>query len=76
MRAWPRTGRMQRRAFVRFFACAEDFSHEPPETELPKEEREGKEPLMVVGAMAGGWGNRTLDVSPGSKPGSSSRLQT
>ncbi len=44
----------QRRAFVRFFACAEDFSHEPPETELPREVREGKEPLLVVGAMAGG----------------------
>ncbi len=46
------TGR--RRAFVRFFACEEDFSHDPPETALPARVAAGAEPFMVVGAMAGG----------------------
>ncbi|MEV4671704.1 MULTISPECIES: MoaD/ThiS family protein [Actinomadura] len=46
------TGR--RRAFVRFFACEEDFSHDPPETVLPARVAAGAEPFMVVGAMAGG----------------------
>ncbi|MFN2475568.1 MAG: MoaD/ThiS family protein [Chthoniobacterales bacterium] len=44
----------QRRAFVRFFACEEDLSHEPPETPLPPAVRAGAEPFFVVGAMAGG----------------------
>jgi hypothetical protein len=44
----------QRRPFVRFFACEEDFSHEPPETVLPARVVSGDEPLLVVGAMAGG----------------------
>jgi molybdopterin synthase sulfur carrier subunit len=44
----------QRRAFVRFFACEEDFSHEPPETPLPKAVAIGAEPFLVVGALAGG----------------------
>jgi molybdopterin converting factor small subunit len=44
----------QRRAFVRFFLCAEDWSHEPPETPLPEEVASGKEPFLVVGAIAGG----------------------
>ena len=44
----------KRRAFVRFFACGEDLSLEPAEAELPKAVAEGREPLMVVGAMAGG----------------------
>ncbi|MEX1004505.1 MAG: MoaD/ThiS family protein [Acidimicrobiia bacterium] len=43
-----------RRPFVRFFACQEDFSHEDPDTELPAEVAAGKEPLMVIGAMSGG----------------------
>ena len=47
-----RTG--NRRAFVRYFACQEDWSHEPLETFLPTEVLSGKEPLMIVGAMAGG----------------------
>jgi hypothetical protein len=47
-----RTGR--RRSFVRFYACAEDFSHEPAETPLPGPVVAGAEPFMVVGAMAGG----------------------
>jgi hypothetical protein len=44
----------KRRPFLRFFACAEDFSLEPMETELPQAVAEGKEPLLVVGAIAGG----------------------
>lgn len=44
----------QRRAFVRFFACCEDLSHQPPETPLPTAVAEGREPFLIVGAMAGG----------------------
>ncbi|MCW2857398.1 MAG: hypothetical protein JWR52_3013 [Marmoricola sp.] len=44
----------QRRAFVRFFACAEDLSHEGPDTPLPEQVASGHEPFLVVGAMAGG----------------------
>ena len=44
----------QRRPFVRFFACEEDLSHESPDTPLPEAVVTGKEPFMVVGAMAGG----------------------
>lgn len=43
-----------RRAFVRFFACQEDLSHTPPDTPLPEDVVLGKEPFLVVGAMAGG----------------------
>ena len=44
----------QRRAFVRFFACEEDWSHEPHDKELPEAVGSGKEPLLVIGAIAGG----------------------
>jgi molybdopterin synthase sulfur carrier subunit len=44
----------QRRAFVRFFACAEDLSHESPDAPLPAAVASGEEPLLIVGAMAGG----------------------
>lgn len=44
----------QRRAFVRFFACEEDLSHDLPDDPLPEAVARGAEPLMVVGAMAGG----------------------
>lgn len=44
----------RRRAFIRFFACEEDLSHLPPETPLPEAVVQGEEPLMVIGAMAGG----------------------
>jgi hypothetical protein len=44
----------QRRPFLRFFACEEDLSHEAPETRLPEAVAAGTEPLLVVGAMAGG----------------------
>jgi sulfur-carrier protein len=46
----------KRRAFLRFFACAEDFSLEPMEAALPAAVAEGREPLLVVGAIAGGSG--------------------
>lgn len=44
----------QRRAFLRFFACEEDLSHEPPDTPLPEAVTSGKEPFLVIGAIAGG----------------------
>ena len=44
----------QRRPFIRFFACKEDFSHEPADCELPAAVLEGAEPFLIVGAMAGG----------------------
>ena len=44
----------QRRAFVRFFACEEDWSHEPPDAPLPDAVAMGAEPLLIVGALAGG----------------------
>ncbi|MPY97029.1 MAG: hypothetical protein GEU97_03395 [Actinophytocola sp.] len=44
----------KRRAFVRYFACEQDLSHDPADTPLPKEVIAGDEPLLIVGAMAGG----------------------
>ena len=44
----------ERRPFIRFFACKEDLSLDPPETPLPRAVLDGEEPLMIVGAMAGG----------------------
>jgi len=44
----------QRRAFLRFFACEEDLSHEPPEAPLPEAVASGKEPFVILGAIAGG----------------------
>ena len=44
----------QRRPFVRFFACEQDLSHEPPDAALPDAVASGAEPLFVVGAIAGG----------------------
>jgi hypothetical protein len=44
----------RRRPFVRFFACEQDLSHEPPDSLLPEAVANGAEPLLVVGAMAGG----------------------
>jgi hypothetical protein len=44
----------KRRPFVRFFACGEDLSHEPPDALLPDAVATGTEPFMVVGAIAGG----------------------
>jgi sulfur-carrier protein len=44
----------RRRPFIRFFACEQDISHEPPDTPLPEAVTTGAEPLLIVGAMAGG----------------------
>ncbi|MFN8601254.1 MAG: MoaD/ThiS family protein [Candidatus Binatia bacterium] len=44
----------KRRPFVRFFACEQDLSHDPPDTPLPDAVARGDEPFLVVGAMAGG----------------------
>lgn len=45
---------LQRRSLVRFFACQEDLSHDPPDAVLPEAVAAGTEPLLIVGAMAGG----------------------
>ena len=47
-------GTLQRRPFLRFFACQEDLSHEPPDTPLPDAVANGKEPFFIIGAIAGG----------------------
>jgi hypothetical protein len=47
-------GTGQRRAYMRFFACEEDWSHAGMEAELPEAVAEGKEPLLILGAIAGG----------------------
>jgi hypothetical protein len=44
----------KRRAFVRFFACEQDLSHESPDAPLPHEVAKGEKPFMIVGAIAGG----------------------
>ena len=44
----------RRRPFIRFYACEQDLSHEPPEAPLPDAVTSGAEPFLVVGAMAGG----------------------
>ncbi|HEY1984333.1 MAG TPA: MoaD/ThiS family protein [Terracidiphilus sp.] len=45
---------LQRRPFLRFFACEEDLSHDSPDTALPDAVAAGKEPLLIIGAIAGG----------------------
>ena len=45
---------LARRPFVRFFACEEDLSHEPPDAPLPEAVATGREPFFIVGALAGG----------------------
>jgi hypothetical protein len=44
----------ERRPFLRFFVCAEDWSHEAPDAPLPKEVTSGAEPFLIIGAIAGG----------------------
>jgi molybdopterin converting factor small subunit len=44
----------ERRPFLRFFACAEDLSHEPPDAPLPEVVASGAEPFLIIGAIAGG----------------------
>jgi len=45
---------LQRRPFIRYFACQEDLSNDPPDTPLPEAVVSGAEPFLVIGAMAGG----------------------
>jgi sulfur-carrier protein len=45
---------LQRRPFVRFFACKEDLSHHPPDAALPEIVAAGREPFLIIGAIAGG----------------------
>ncbi|HEY1575566.1 MAG TPA: MoaD/ThiS family protein [Terracidiphilus sp.] len=45
---------LKRRAFLRFFACEEDLSHQSPDVQLPEAIASGKEPLLIIGAIAGG----------------------
>jgi sulfur-carrier protein len=47
-------GTQQRRPFLRFFACEEDLSHESPDAPLPEAVVSGKEPFLIIGAIAGG----------------------
>ena len=47
-------GTLKRRPFLRFFACEDDLSHDPPDSPLPDAVVKGKEPFLIVGAMAGG----------------------
>jgi sulfur-carrier protein len=47
-------GTSKRRAFLRFFACQEDLSHEAPDAPLPEAVVSGKEPFLIIGAVAGG----------------------
>ena len=47
-------GTLKRRAFLRFFACEQDLSHEPPDAPLPDAVARGAEPFLVIGALAGG----------------------
>jgi sulfur-carrier protein len=44
----------ERRPFLRFFACGEDLSHEPPDAPLPEAVAQGREPYLIVGSVAGG----------------------
>jgi len=47
-------GSLKRRAFIRFFACSQDLSHQPPDAPLPEQVARGQEPFVVIGAVAGG----------------------
>jgi len=47
-------GTLERRPFLRFFACEQDWSHESPDAELPEAVAAGREPLLILGAIAGG----------------------
>jgi len=47
-------GTLKRRPFLRFFACQQDLSHEPPDTPLPEAVASGTEPYLIIGAIAGG----------------------
>jgi hypothetical protein len=47
-------GTLKRRAFLRFFACEQDLSHQPPDEALPQSVASGAEPFLIIGALAGG----------------------
>jgi molybdopterin synthase sulfur carrier subunit len=47
-------GTLKRRAFLRFFACEQDLSHQPPDEALPPSVASGAEPFLIIGALAGG----------------------
>ena len=47
-------GTLKRRAFLRFFACEQDLSHQPPDEALPPSAASGAEPFLIIGALAGG----------------------
>jgi sulfur-carrier protein len=47
-------GTLKRRAFLRYFACEQDLSHEPPDSPLPDPVARGTEPFLIIGALAGG----------------------
>ena len=47
-------GTLKRRAFLRYFACEQDLSHEPPDSPLPEPVVRGAEPFLIIGALAGG----------------------
>jgi hypothetical protein len=47
-------GTLKRRAFLRFFACEQDLSHQPPDEALPPQVASGAEPFLIIGALAGG----------------------
>ncbi|HET6959139.1 MAG TPA: MoaD/ThiS family protein [Vicinamibacterales bacterium] len=47
-------GTLKRRAFLRFFACEQDLSHQPPDEALPPPVASGAEPFLIIGALAGG----------------------
>jgi sulfur-carrier protein len=63
----------QRRPFLRFFACSEDLSHASPDAPLPQAVVEGIEPLLIVGAIAGGVGRPSRRAAR--NPGRAGRLQ-
>jgi hypothetical protein len=54
LRGHPHHDTLERRPFLRFFACEEDLSHNPPDAALPDTVASGKEPFIVIGAIAGG----------------------
>src|SRR3982074_984049 len=57
---------LQRRPFLRFFACEEDLSHEPPDAPLPDAVASGKEPFIIIGAIAVGWSGSCTSACIGS----------
>jgi sulfur-carrier protein len=65
---------LERRAFLRFFACEQDLTHESPDALLPDAVASGKEPFMVIGAIAGGSCEKPTKRPPRAKAHPESRL--